>query len=221
MFRSYALYWTDFFRLGGASGDPSNGLVQVDGLEHLKGALRLGRGAIFVSAHLGSWDMGGAALAATDGLPPVSAIVEPVTKQTSNSVVTMIRERRGIKVIPLGNPLAVGRALRRNEVVFVVGERLVGAEGVDVDFFGERTVLPRGAAYWSVRVGAPIVPGFCIRQPDGSFVAHIEAPIVPDRSDGSDAAVLRHTQRIAAVMQAYIARYPDQWCMLQPVWERG
>jgi lauroyl/myristoyl acyltransferase len=105
--------------------------------------------------------------------------------------------------------------------VFVVGERLVGAEGVDVDFFGERTVLPRGAAYWSVRVGAPIVPGFCIRQPDGSFVAHIEAPIVPDRSDGSDAAVLRHTQRIAAVMQAYIARYPDQWCMLQPVWERG
>jgi KDO2-lipid IV(A) lauroyltransferase len=221
MFRSYALYWADFFRLGGASGDLSDGLVRIEGIKHLKDALKLGRGAIFVSAHLGSWDMGGAALAATEGLSALSAIVEPVTKKTSNSVVTMIRERRGVKVIPLGNPLAVGRALRRNEIVFVVGERLVGADGVDVDFFGERTLLPRGAAYWSVRVGAPIVPGFCIRQPDGTFIAHIEAPIVPDRNDGSEAAMRRHTQRIAGVMETYIARYPDQWCMLQPVWERG
>lgn len=221
MFRSYAFYWTDFFRLGGSSCVPSDGLVRIEGLEHLKDALKLGRGAIFVSAHLGSWDMGGAALAATEGLSALSAIVEPVTKKTSNSVVTMIRERRGIRVIPLGSPLAVGRALRRNEIVFVVGERLVGAEGVDVDFFGERTLLPRGAAYWSVRVGAPIVPGFCIRQPDGTFIAHIETPIVPDRNDGSEAAMRRHTQRIAGVMETYIARYPDQWCMLQPVWERG
>jgi KDO2-lipid IV(A) lauroyltransferase len=221
MFRSYALYWTDFFWLGGASGSLTDGLVRVEGLEHLKDALKLGRGAIFVSAHLGSWDMGGAALAATEGLQDVSAIVEPVTKKTSNSVVTMIRENRGVKVIPLGSPLAVGRALRRNEIVFVVGERLVGAEGVYVDFFGERTLLPRGAAYWSVRVGAPIVPGFCIRQPDGTFIAHIESPIVPDRSDGSEAAMRRHTQRIAGVMETYITRYPDQWCMLQPVWEGG
>jgi lauroyl/myristoyl acyltransferase/predicted MFS family arabinose efflux permease len=221
MFRSYALYWADFFRLGGTSGESLEALVRIDGIEHLRDALKMGRGAIFVSAHLGSWDMGGAALAATEGLSALSAIVEPVTKKTSNSVVTMIRERRGVKVIPLGSPLAVGRALRRNEIVFVVGERLVGAEGVDVDFFGERTMLPRGAAYWSVRVGAPIVPGFCIRQPDGTFIAHIETPIVPDRSDGSEAAMRRHTQRIAGIMETYIARYPDQWCMLQPVWGRG
>lgn len=221
MFRSYALYWTDFFRLGGASCDPADGLVRIEGLEHLKDALKLGRGAIFVTAHLGSWDMGGAALAATAGLPALSAIVEPVTKQTSNSVVTELRERRGVKVIPLGRPLAVGRALRRNEIVFVVGERLVGAEGVDVEFFGERAVLPRGAAYWSVRVGAPIVPGFCIREPDGTFTAHIETPIVPDRSDDSESYVRSHTQRVARVLETYIARYPDQWCMLQPVWGRG
>jgi lauroyl/myristoyl acyltransferase/predicted MFS family arabinose efflux permease len=221
MFRSYALYWVDFFRLGGTSRDPVDGLVRIEGIEHLKDALKLGRGAIFVSAHLGSWDMGGAALAATEGLSALSAIVEPVTKETSNSVVTMIRERRGVKVIPLGSPLGVGRALRRNEIVFVVGERLVGAGGVDVDFFGERTLLPRGAAYWSVRIGAPIVPGFCIRQPDGTFIAHIESPIMPDRNDGSEAAMRRHTQRVAGIMETYIARYPDQWCMLQPVWEGG
>jgi KDO2-lipid IV(A) lauroyltransferase len=218
MFRSCALYWADFFRLGAAGDRPARRLVRIEGIENLREALRLGKGAIFITAHLGSWDMGGAALAETDGLPALSAIVEPVTKETSNSVVTAMRERLGIKVIPLGSQLAVGRALRRNEIVFVVGERLVGADGVDVDFFGERTQLPRGAAYWSVRSGAPIVPGFCIRQDDGTFVGYIEPPLLPD-GDGSDAAVRRHTQRIAGVMQAYIARYPEQWCMLQPVWE--
>jgi len=218
MFRSYALYWADFFRLGAAGVNPARELVRIEGIENLKDALKLGKGAIFITAHLGSWDMGGAALADTDGLPALSAIVEPVTKETSNSVVTAMRERLGIKVIPLGSPLAVGRALRRNEIVFVVGERLVGADGVDVDFFGERTQLPRGAAYWSVRSGAPIVPGFCIRQDDGTFVGYIEPPLLPD-GDGSDASVRRHTQRIAGIMQRYIARYPEQWCMLQPVWE--
>jgi KDO2-lipid IV(A) lauroyltransferase len=218
MFRSYALYWADFFRLGAAGDHPARGLVRIEGLENLRDALKLGKGAIFITAHLGSWDMGGAALADTEGLPALSAIVEPVTKETSNSVVTAMRERLGIKVIPLGNPLAVGRALRRNEIVFVVGERLVGADGVDVDFFGEPAQLPRGAAYWSVRSGAPIVPGFCIRQDDGTFVGHIEPALLPD-GDGSDAAVRRHTQRIAGIMQRYIARYPEQWCMLQPVWE--
>jgi len=219
VFRSYALYWADFLGLSGERGRPIEELVRFEGIDHLRSALSLGKGAIFVTAHLGSWDVGGAALATADGFPALSAIVEPVSRENSNSTVTMIRERRGIRVIRLGSPLAVGRALRRNEIVFVVGERLVGADGVDVCFFGERTLLPRGAAYWSVRSGAPIVPGFCIRQPDGTYVAHIERPIVPDCRDGSDAAVQRHTQRIAEIMESYIARYPEQWCMLQPVWE--
>jgi len=221
VFRSYALYWADFFGLASKRAPEVERLVRIEGIEHLRDALKLGRGAIFVTAHLGSWDVGGAALAGSEGLPALSAIVEPVTRETSNTVVTAMRERLGIRVIPLGSPLKVGRALRRNEIVFVVGERLVGADGVEVDFFGERTQLPRGAAYWSVRSGAPIVPGFCIRQPDGTFIGFIEPPILPDGGDGDDAAVRRHTQRIAGIMERYIARYPDQWCMLQPVWQGG
>jgi KDO2-lipid IV(A) lauroyltransferase len=218
MFRSYALYWADFFGLNGRTRGELRDIVRTEGLEHLKEALRAGKGALLVTAHLGNWDMGGAALVETGELPDFSAIVEPVTKKASERTVTDMRERRGIKVIPLGKPMGIARALRRNEVVLVVGERLIDGDGVEVEFFGEKTLFPRGAAYWSARLGTPIVPAFCIRQPDGTYVSHIEAPMEPPVAVGGEFDVAGHTQRLASIIESYIARYPEQWCMLQPIW---
>lgn len=218
MFKSYALYWADFFGLNGRTRGKVAEIVRIEGLEHLKQALRAGKGALLVTAHLGNWDMGGAALVDTGELPELSAIVEPVTQMSSERTVTSMRERRGIKVIPLGQPMSIARALRRNEVVLVVGERLIDGDGVEVEFFGEKTMFPKGAAYLSARLGAPIVPGFCIRQPDNTFVTHLEPPIEPEVSGDSESGVAAHTQKIAGIIEDYIARYPEQWCMLQPIW---
>jgi KDO2-lipid IV(A) lauroyltransferase len=218
VFRSYGLYYADFFGLNGRRRGDMTSMVRIEGIENLKAALKRGKGAIFVTAHIGSWDMGGAALAATEGLPELSAVVEPVATRTSDFAVTEMREKRGIKVIPLGKPMSIGRALRRNEIVFVLAERLVGAEGVDVEFFGEKAPLPKGAAYWALKCGAPIVPGFCIRQSDGTYIGHIERPIDPEPSEDFEADIRTHTQRVADVVERYIARYPEQWCMLQRVW---
>ncbi len=221
MFRSCGHYWVDFFGLNGRRGASIGEGVRLEGLEHLKEALKSGKGAIFVTAHLGSWDVGGAALAAVGELPELCAIVEPVTGGASQTAVTSMRESRGVKVIPVGKPLGIGRALRRNEIVFLVGDRAIGSEGVTVEFFGEETALPRGAAFWSLRSGAPVVPGFCVRQPDGTYVGYIEEAIEASPSDDAEEDLIVHTQRIAQVLERYIARYPDQWCMLQPIWQNG
>ncbi len=217
MFRSYGLYWADFFGLGGRLSRELTELVTVEGMDNLRSALDRGKGVIFVTAHIGSWDVGGAALSGTSGLPVLSAVVEPVSRQSSDYAMTEMRQKRGINVIPLGKPLAIGRALRRNEIVFVVGDRVVGAEGVEVEFFGERTLFPRGAAYWAVKSGAAIVPGFCIRQPNGTYVGHIEEAIIPDEDGDAESGIRTNTQRIAAVIERYISTYPEQWCMLQPL----
>jgi KDO2-lipid IV(A) lauroyltransferase len=218
MFRSYAFYWADFFGLNGRTRGRAREIVRTEGLEHLKEALSAGKGVLLVTAHLGNWDMGGAALVETGELPDFSAIVEPVTKKASERTVTDMRERRGIKVIPLGKPMGIARALRRNEVVLVVGERLIDGDGVEVEFFGEKTMFPRGAAYWSARLGTPIVPAFCIRQPDGTYVSYIEKPMKPPVEVGGEFDVIGHTQRLASIIESYISRYPEQWCMLQPIW---
>ncbi len=218
MFRNYGRYYADFLGLGGRHRDSVSDRVKFRGLEHLQGALGVGKGVIFVSAHLGSWDMGGAAMADAEGLPDLSAIVEPVPGDASENAVSSLRKRGGVNIIRLGQTLRVWRALKRNEIVFILGERLVGADGVDVMFFGKQATLPRGAAYLALRSGAPIVPGFCIRGSNGSYEIFIEEPILTDAGGDFNAAVRTYTQRLADVIEGYIARYPDQWCMLQPIW---
>ena len=55
--------------------------------------------------------------------------------------------------------MSIARALRRNEIVLVVGERLIDGDGVEVEFFGEKTMFPKGAAYLSApSSGLPSCP---------------------------------------------------------------
>jgi len=36
--------------------------------------------------------------------------------------------------------------------------------------------------------------------------------------EGGEFDVAGHTQRLASIIESYIQRYPEQWCMLQPIW---
>src|SRR6266850_1523741 len=63
-FEHFAMTLTDFLRLGHVSRPELNTRVRIDGEEHLDTARRSGRGVIVVSAHVGSWELGAAWLAA-------------------------------------------------------------------------------------------------------------------------------------------------------------
>ncbi len=221
MFRSTGFYWADFFRLNTLSIAEIAESVRIECERHIRTALDRGKGAMLVAPHLGSWDVGGVAIAVDDDMPPVSAVVEPVTQASSNAAMTSVRERLGMNVIPLGKTLGIGRALRRNELVFIVGDRLIDGDGVAVELFGAETLLPRGTAYWSIKTGAPVIVGCCVREAEGTFVVRSDPPIFPEPTGDIDADVRLLTQRIARIMETYIARYPEQWAMLQAIWPNG
>ena len=52
-------------------------------------------------------------------------------------------------------------ALRNNEVVCLLADRDLTGDGVEVEFFGERTTLPGGPAMLALRGGAPLLPAGC------------------------------------------------------------
>jgi len=217
IFRTHGLYWADFFALNGRLGRRLDRWVDFDGIEHLKEAYEKGKGVIFATAHLGSWDVGGSAFASIESLGRFSAIVEPVTSEESEVEMKKMRRRRGLNVIPLGNAIRIGRTLRRGETVFFVADRTIQGEGVTVDFFGRPATFPKGPAYWSVKSGAPIVPGFCVR--DGRrFVCYVDPAIKIEPTGELDADIRTATERVVEVFEKYIGRYPSQWCMLQSIW---
>ena len=94
---------------------------------------------------------------------------------------------------------------------------LVMAEKAGVACMAAETLTSQGARKKSARYVATPEK---ILEVDGSYVGHIEEAILPN-ADDSEVGVRKHTQRIAEVMERYIARYPEQWCMLQPLRPMG
>jgi KDO2-lipid IV(A) lauroyltransferase len=225
VFRNYGRYWMELFRLED-DVDTAVGHFVCDGHEHLRAALALGRGAIVALPHLGNWDVAGAWLARQGH--PLSVVVERLEPPELFEWFVEQRRKLGMQVIPLGDGAArrVSRALRDGHVVCLVSDRDLTGDGVPVRFFGSWATMPSGPVTLALRLGAPLLPAAVFFEPDGRHRARILSPLWsrPDHELDRRAVgrlreeVTRLTQELAAQFEELIAMAPDQWLVLQPVW---
>ncbi len=130
-----------------------------DGAEHLRAALALGRGIVMALPHVGSWEWGGAWLA-LEGMPHDGGRRTARARRSSSSG-SWPTGRHGAHRRAAGRGFERGAAARRSRTASVAGlvsDRDLVGNGVEVEFFGERTTLPGGAATLALRTGAPLVP---------------------------------------------------------------
>ena len=90
---------------------------------------------------------------------------------------------RGIRFIYVDrddiSPLAIieaVNALRRNEVLALLGDRDGSSHTMELDFFGRPAAIPVGAAYLAMATGAPVIPVF-VPLEGGRYTAVMEEPI--------------------------------------------
>ena len=105
------------------------------------------------------------------------------------------------------------RRCATNDIVCLVSDRDLAGDGPEVEFFGERTTLPGGAATLALRTGAPIVPTgvYFTDRVDGHH-AWVRPPIVVERQEKRlRDDVARVTQEVAAELEVLIRRAPFQW----------
>jgi KDO2-lipid IV(A) lauroyltransferase len=108
-------------------------------------------------------------------------------------------------------------ALRNGRVAGLLCDRDLTGDGVDVEFFGEKTKLPGGPALLSVRTGAPILP--CCALFEGDHRRGIVLPpIDTTRRAGLREDVARITQELADSLAGLIRLAPEQWHVFQPNW---
>jgi KDO2-lipid IV(A) lauroyltransferase len=125
-------------------------------------------------------------------------------------------------VVPLGDgaATAVMKALKANEVVCLLCDRDLERNGVEVEFFGERTTLPAGPAMLGLRTGAPVLPtGVYFTPRYNGHHAIVRPPLTASRLGGGlRDDVARVTQSLARELEFLIRRAPDQWHLFQPNW---
>jgi len=220
-FRNAAKNYYDLFRLPRLPASQVERILTIHHWERLEQALAEGRGLILATAHFGNFDLVGQVLAGRAF--QVTALAEPLEPPRLFRLVMSLRNCQGLSFEPVG-PAAlrsVLRALRRGEIVGLACDRDLQGNGLKLPFFGEEARLPAGAVYLALKTGAPIVPAFVVRHRNNTFTAFVEEPIrvSETESENEEEAVRLGAQTIAALLEKYISRYPDQWIVFDPIWK--
>jgi len=223
-FYKYARNWCDVMLMMRLKGRRLHTLVGRRSTQKpLDDALAAGTGAILVSPHLGNWELGGLGLADFGFKINVLTFREPDEKV--NELREKVRGERGIGFIYVDrddtSPLAIieaVNALRRNEILCLLGERDGSSHSITIDFFGKPTSFPVGAAYLSLASGAPVIPVF-VPLEGGVYATLMEEPIYFTGGHGEHGQAIRTgMERLAAVFERHIGMYPDQWYNFFEFW---
>ena len=221
----FARNWCDIMLMTRLSGADLHSLVgRRSDSKPLDDALNAGTGAILISPHLGNWELGGLGLA--DLGYPVNVLTFREPDERFNAERERLRAERGIRFIYVdrddASPLAIieaVNALRRNEVLAILGDRDGSSHTMRIDFFGRPTNIPLGAAYLALASGAPVIPVFVLLE-IGGYATIMEEPIFFRGGHGEHGSAIRSgMERLLAVFERYIRAYPDQWYNYYEFWE--
>jgi KDO2-lipid IV(A) lauroyltransferase len=224
-FLKYARNWCDVMLMMRLRGKRLQGLIgRRDDILLLDEILARGKGAILVSPHLGNWELGGLGLADLGYKVNVLTFREPDEKV--NELREKVRRERGIGFIYVerndSSPLAIieaVNALRRNEVLALLGDRDGSSNTIAMEFFGRSAQIPVGAAHLSLASGAPVIPVF-VPLENGRYSTLMGEAIYFQGGHGRHGEAIREGMgRLVKVFERYIGRYPDQWYNFFDFWE--
>ncbi len=193
-------------------------MLVESGWEHLVAGMEAGNGVIMALPHIGSWEWGGAWLA-LQGYP-MTSVAEPLKPPACTTgswpsarpwASPSCRSAR----MPGGVLL---RTLRAGELVGLLCDRDIVGNGIEVEFFGERTTMPAGPGHAGAAHRGRPAAHRRLQRPGARAHGRDHAAGADRAHRGLRADVARVTQLIAADLEQLIRRAPEQWYLFQPNW---
>lgn len=168
-----------------------DGLVKWDGAEHFEAAMQAGKGAIIMSPHLGSWEIGAQAIAEKFGptYGPMVALFRPARQAWLEPLVANARTRPYLDSAPtsLAGVRTLIRALRNGGYTAILPDQVPPqGQGVWAPFFGRDVYTMTLLAKLAQQTGAQVIMTWCERLPVGQgFCMHMRPFDAPEMKDAS------------------------------------
>ncbi|MDQ6624329.1 MAG: hypothetical protein M3Y86_12710 [Verrucomicrobiota bacterium] len=183
------------------------------------------RGAIVLTAHMGSYDLG-AALFAEKFQRELKMVRAPEPDQQSAAHLSSFVEETGrgaVKIAYSSNGALLAfdllAALRAGEIVSIQGDRVTpGVAGIGGEMFGAPVHVPSGPFTLALVAGVPIFPLFIVRAGHYRYRIIVREPILVVRQERSrDQAIAAAAAQWCRVLQTLIADHWDQWFAFAPI----
>lgn len=195
-------------------------LISYEGFEHFEGALARGKGVLFLTAHLGNWELSAAAHALYGN--PMHVMVRPLDNPLLDRWLEARRTMCGNQAVPKADATrAVLRALRRNEAVGILADQnAAGDDGIFVDVFGTKASATSGIAKIAMKTGAAVIPGFAVwnAQTD-NYTLKFFPPLRMICTGDAAADLIENTQRCQTAIERAIREHPGQWLWIHRRWK--
>ena len=225
-FQNYGQYLLDYMVMHRLRASNRGQWVEEEvGGNYMIEALQGGKGVICITPHLGNWEIGGLLFSFKKGRVNVLTLDE--RDLDTKSFREEMRRRRGIKNLYIDprddSPMAildVVKALRRNEIVAMLGDRVESQKTMVFDFCGTKTSFPIGVAILAMATGAPVLPVFVVLEGNRKYRGIIETPIYFSdvlRED-RNAVIRKGMEILIKKFEEYIEKYPDQWYNFYSYW---
>jgi KDO2-lipid IV(A) lauroyltransferase len=186
-------------------------------------ALARGKGIVFVTGHLGNWELMARAVAKVGA--PVSAVAKRGGDARLMGLIEGWRQDGAVTTLwreDASTARALLRVFKENRVLGILCDQDTDVQGVWVPFFGRPAWSPRAPADLALRTGAPILVGTSHRKserPGAGFLFEVtEVPYDPKPAD-REAEVVRITAACQALLEDAIRRHPADWVWMHERWK--
>jgi len=220
MTRSLGWMAAEFARLPRYSCENIAEAIVLDGHENFLEGQRRGKGVLFLTAHIGAWELSSYAHALYGY--PLHYTARPLDNVRLDALVNRYRGLSGNEpIFKNESARAILKILRDAGTIGILADQnTMPQEGVFIDFFGKPACTTAGMARVALHTGAAVVPGYAVWDHSlQKYRLRFESPLELIRTGDPERDIFLNTQRFAKVTEDIIRRYPGQWVWIHARWK--
>jgi KDO2-lipid IV(A) lauroyltransferase len=195
-------------------------VVVYDGFENFERAYARGKGVLFLTAHLGAWEL--SAFAHSLQGHPLSIVMRSLDNPYVDAFIQRYRTMHGNRTVDKDDFVrGLLSAMRAGETVGILMDtNMTPPQGVFVDFFGIPACTASGLARIALRADAAVVPGFTVWDSKlRKYILRFDPAVQLIRTGDNEADIVANTAKFTKVIEDFIRRYPDQWLWVHRRWK--
>jgi predicted LPLAT superfamily acyltransferase len=196
--------------------------ISIQGFEKIEDLIAGGKGFILLTSHTGNWQAVMAALKKMG--QTVHLLMRPEDNPAVREALRVDAEDSRVKIISpeqyLGGVVEMMKALEQGDVVSIMGDRTYGADGVQVDFFGDQALFPYSAFQIAASAGCPVAMMLSSKTGLDSYSVEIADVLYPELSRKGDRKeqLRQWVQQYADILASYLEKHPFQYFIFHDVW---
>jgi KDO2-lipid IV(A) lauroyltransferase len=219
MIRNLGWMAAEFARLPKLRKENIEQVVILDGHENFLEGRRRGKGVLYLTGHIGAWELSSFAHALYGY--PLHYMARRIDNKRIDALVNGYRCLSGDRPIFKNESARVMlKVLKEAGTVGILADQnTMPEEAVFVDFFGKPASTTTGIARVALHTDAAVVPGYAVWDPAiRKYRLRFEPLVDLIRTGDSERDVIENTQKFTKVIEDIIRKYPDQWVWIHGRW---